>query len=246
MGTLIAIKNLSKTFREEHSKTVEALRGVNLEIKEGELLVLLGPSGSGKSTILRIMSGLEKDYGGEVKYGAGINRSDFSFVFQQFALLPWLTVAENVGLGLVGRGMSRLARTKRVGEELKLFGLEKFAHSYPRELSGGMKQRAGIARALATDPRVIFLDEPFSELDSFTADTLRQELLKIWGERRLTVILVSHNIEEALELSDRIAVLTSRPGMIEKVLVNGLPRPRNRRSKEFFALEDELYKLVKP
>ena len=124
--------------------------------------------------------------------------------------------------------------------------MDKFGHVYPRDLSGGMKQRVGIARALATNPKVIFLDEPFSELDSFTAEELRKVLLGIWEERKMTVVMVSHIVEEALELADRIAVFTPRPSKIEKILVNHLPRPRHKRSEEFFRLEDELYKVIKP
>lgn len=223
-----------------------ALDDINLSINPGELFVIAGPSGSGKSTILRIMSGLEKDFDGSVAYGRGITRKDFSFVFQQFALLPWLTVKENVEIGLIARKITPHIRARRVMAELKLLGLEKFCNHYPRELSGGMRQRVGIARAFATDPKIIFMDEAFSELDSFTAEELRHELLDIWREKKPTIILVTHLVNEAIELADRIAVLTPRPGKIEKIIKVTLDRPRAKRSPEFFALEDKLTGIIRP
>jgi len=257
MKPLITLKNISKYFMEDTGHGVSALVDISLEIFSGEIFVFVGPSGSGKSTLLRIMSGLEKDFKGEVIYGEGIALRDFSFVFQQFALLPWLTVAENISIGLVARNMSAHHIKERVNKELKRFGLEKFGNEHPRELSGGMRQRVGIARALATDPKVIFMDEPFSELDSFTAQELREELLRIWHESegneevtktrtRPTIVMVTHIVEEALELADRVAVLTPRPGKIERIVINNLPRPRQLRSPAFYTLEDELYRLIKP
>jgi NitT/TauT family transport system ATP-binding protein len=245
MRPLITLKNISKTF-DADGAPLEVLKDINLEIDVGEFFVFLGPSGSGKSTLLRIMSGLEKDYRGEVRLAADVGFGDFSFVFQQFALLPWLTVAENAAFGLLARGIPLPERKKRVSKELKQLGLERFADAYPRELSGGMRQRVGIARALATHPKVIFMDEPFSELDSFTAEELRKEILAIWQERNITVVMVTHIISEALELGDRIAVLTPRPGKIEKVVANYLPRPRVLRSEHFYLLEDQIHKLIRP
>lgn len=245
MNSIITLKNLSKSFKTA-IKPLHVLADVDLEIFDGEFFMFLGPSGSGKSTILRIMSGLEKDFSGKVELGPGITRKDMSFVFQEFALLPWMTVAQNIELGLLARNVSESGRHKIIQRELELLGLEKFGHVYPSELSGGMKQRVGIARALATNPKVMFLDEPFSELDSFTAEELRKELLKIWQERKMTVIMVTHIVEEAVELADRIAVLTPRPSRIEKLIINNLPRPRQKRTEEFFGLEDELYRVIKP
>lgn len=248
MESVISLKNITKTFifdGREPPKLI-AIEDISLDIASGEFFVFVGPSGSGKSTLLRIISGLEKDYKGEINFGKGISHDDFSFVFQQFALLPWLTVFNNVELGLLDGISSYHERKETVLRELKQLGLEKFAHSYPRELSGGMRQRVGIARALATNPKIMLLDEPFSELDSFTAEELRKELLAIWQERKMTVVMVTHIIEEALELADRIAVLTSRPGKIEKIVTNNLSRPRQKRSPEFYTLEDEIYSLVKP
>ena len=245
MPGIITLKNVTKYF-EEHGRKLLVLDNNNLSIRPGEFFVLVGPSGSGKSTILRIMSGLEKSYKGEVQLAPGLTQTDMSFVFQHFGLFPWLTVYENVELGLLSQGLSARVRQDIVMRELRQFGLEKFAKSYPKGLSGGMRQRVGIARALATEPKIIFMDEPFSELDSFTAEELRQELLQIWQARKPTIIMVTHIVAEALELADRIGVLSPRPARIEKIVVNKLPRPRALRSKEFFALEDELYKLIRP
>ena len=246
MPSIISLKNVSKYFDETPDLKLPVLVDIDLEIESGEFFVLVGPSGSGKSTLLRIMSGLEKAHKGEVVLGQGMTSRDMSFVFQQFALLPWLTVFENVELGLLSKNLDEKTRREIVMRELKQFGLEKFAHSHPRELSGGMRQRVGIARAMATEPKIIFMDEPFSELDSFTAEELRQELLGIWAQRRPTIVLVTHIVAEALELADRIAVLTPRPARIEKVVKNTLPRPRMMRSSDFFRLEDQLYSLIRP
>lgn len=246
MTPLLTLRNVSKSFRDTPGKPFTALKDITLDIRAGEFLVLLGPSGSGKSTLLRIMSGLEKSYEGDLRMAAALSRLDFSFVFQQFAIFPWLTVAENIGLGLVARHMPEGAREERVGKTLKLFRLEKSARAFPRELSGGMRQRVGMARAFCTNPTVIFMDEPFSELDSFTAEELRQELLQVWREKGMTVVMVSHNIEEAVELADRIAVFTPAPGRIEHIVENLLPRPRNKRAPEFYALYDKLEKFVRP
>ena len=244
MDKIISLKQIDKTFTEDARELV-VLRDINLEIISGEFFVILGPSGSGKSTLLRIMSGLEKQFEGTITLGQDISKSDFSFVFQQFALLPWLTIFENVEIGLFARNIPKKQRYETVMDELKRLGLEKFARSFPKELSGGMKQRVGIARSLVTKPKIIFMDEPFSALDSFTAEELRQEILSIWQVTKTTIVMVTHLISEALELSDRIAVLTSRPGKIEAILANPLSRPRQKRSEGFFKMEDKLIELVK-
>ncbi len=245
MRPAITLTGISKSFRGPHGTSVQAVQNVSLQIEEGEFFVFVGASGCGKSTLLRIMSGLEKNFEGQVDYADGIFHADRSFVFQQFALLPWLTVFGNVEMPLVARGIGEQERRHAVTAELKRFGLEKFAGSVPHELSGGMRQRVGLARALVTNPKILFLDEPFSELDSFTATALRKDLLQIWAERKMTVVMVSHIVPEALELSDRIAVLSPRPGQLEKIIINTLPRPRQQRSPDFFRLEDEMYGLIK-
>lgn len=241
----ISVRNLSKKF-EGNGNALSVLKDINLEIQPGEFFVILGPSGSGKSTLLRAMSGLEKQYTGTIEFGPNIDEGDISFVFQQFALLPWLTVYENIEMNLLAKTMTESERRKAINNELKRFGLKKFASSYPRDLSGGMRQRVGLARAFAPQPKIIFMDEPFSELDSFTAQELRTEFLHIWKESHETVVMVTHLLEEAVELADRIAVLTPLPGQIEKIITNTMPRPRKKRSPKFWKLEDELYRTVKP
>jgi ABC-type nitrate/sulfonate/bicarbonate transport system ATPase subunit len=243
MKTIFTLQNVYKTFVED-KRRLQVLENISLHITEGEFFVMVGPSGSGKSTLLRIISALEKEFVGNLTRDP--SAEDMGFVFQQFGLLPWLTVYQNIELGLLSKKLPAHHLKQVIDRELKQFQLEKFAHIFPRDLSGGMQQRVGLARAFATDPKVIFLDEPFSELDSFTANELRQELLRVWQERKLTVIMVTHIIEEAIELADRVAVLTPRPGRIEKIVTNTLARPRSRRSPEFFTLADELYQLIKP
>lgn len=246
MQPIIGIKNLKKVFKDSDHTQMVALENINLEVMEGEFFVLVGPSGSGKSTLLRIMSGLESDYDGTMMINPSIQKTDVSFVFQQFALLPWLTVHENIELGLIARNMPAKERASIVHNELVQFDLEKFAHARPRDLSGGMRQRVGIARALATNPKIIFMDEPFSELDSFTAAELRKELLAIWEKRKPTIVMVTHIIQEAVQLADRIAVMTSRPGTIEHIETNTMTRPRNERSEEFYRIEDKISSIIRP
>ncbi len=246
MSAILTLDSVSKTFSQGERKGISVLKDISLEIKEHEFFILVGPSGSGKSTLLRIMSGLEREYTGSVVLAPGYNKRDMSFVFQQFALLPWLTVYENIELGLLSRVASEHERAEIVNKELAQFGLERFARSYPKELSGGMRQRVGLARSLAVSPKILFMDEPFSELDSFTAEELRGELLNIWRERGLTVIMVTHIVEEAIELADRIAVFTPRPARVERIYENTLSRPRNRRAEQFFDLADKLYATIKP
>jgi len=242
----LKVDHVTKVFAENGETPLVALRDINLEISRGEFFVLVGPSGSGKSTLLRIMSGLEKSFDGTVTYGPGIAPEDMSFVFQHFALLPWMSVRENVELNLRSREPSEAKRKKRVDEELDRFGLSKYADTRPRDLSGGQRQRVGLARAFVSRPKIIFMDEAFSELDSFTARELRTEFLQIWKQTRETVVMVTHLIEEAVQLSDRVAVMTPQPGRIELLADNGLPRPRKERSAPFHKLADRLYKSIRP
>lgn len=248
MKSTVVVKttNLSKSYQESPGHHLLALDNVNISVYEGEFFVIVGPSGSGKSTLLRCLAGLDRDYEGQVYVLPSINPSDVSFVFQQFALLPWLTVSQNIELGLIGRNVEARMREEIIKRELDQFGLQKFAKSYPHELSAGMRQRVGIARSLATDPKILYLDEPFSELDMFTAEILRKELLDIWKSRSLTVVMVSHLIGEALEMSNKVAVLSERPGTVSKIIPNSLTRPRAMRSEEIFRLEDRIYKLLRP
>ncbi len=244
MSDILRLKNISQEFEDDNRKLL-ALKNISLTIKSGEFLMLLGPSGCGKSTLLRIMSHLQKPSRGTFAFRPDIYPADISFVFQQFALLPWLTVYQNVELGLIARHIDMGTRQKIVQRELSKLRLSKFKKAFPHELSGGMRQRVGIARALVTDPKIIFMDEPFSELDSFTAEELRQELLAIWQERKMTVVMVTHIVQEAIELADRIAVMTSRPGKIDKIIINKLERPRHKRSQGFYDMEDEITQLLR-
>jgi NitT/TauT family transport system ATP-binding protein len=191
------------------------------------------------------MAGLDEPTEGTIHYH-NCQVGDAAFVFQHFALLPWLTVEKNIALGLHHKKLSAQAKYELVARELERFGLVKFAAAYPRELSGGMQQRVGLARALATDPTIILLDEPFSELDSFTAEELRQELLNIWQKTKITIVMVTHLISEAIEMADRIVALSPSPGRVEATTQNKLARPRNLRSKAAFALEDKLRQILKP
>lgn len=245
MEPLISLTNISKTFV-ENGRRFSTLSNITITIQDKEFFIFVGPSGCGKSTLLRIMSGLEKTHEGHVTLQDNLTQRDMAFVFQQFALFPWLTVEENIGFGLLARHMPEDEKKEIVQKELLCFGLKNFSKTYPRDLSGGMRQRVGIARALATAPRILFMDEPFSELDSFTAEELRKELLELWRERKPTIIMVTHIVEEAIELADRIAVMTPRPGHIEAIFENNLERPRKERSEEFYHLEDAITKVIQP
>lgn len=244
---IIQLKNCSLSFKARFdSDRLSVLKSITLDIYKGEFFVVLGPSGSGKSTLLRVMSGLEKSFTGTAVTAPGITNVDMSFVFQQYALFPWLTVFENIALGLRHNTKDKEVIKKKVMAAANELGLGAFVQSYPRELSGGMKQRVGIARAMVIEPKIVFMDEPFSGLDSFTADTLRKDLLKIWKEKNITIILVTHLAAEAVELGDRIAVVTPRPATIEKIFINKLPRPRKKRTSAFYKIEDEIIELIKP
>ncbi len=241
MSSILSAININKYF-EEDNKRLHVLKDVSLEVGEGEFLMLLGPSGSGKSTLLRILAGIEKPTTGHVKKPSDLK---VGFVFQGFALFPWLTAYENIEFGLKMEGVHKEVRKRKVLEKIEEMGLSGFENSMPRELSGGMKQRVGIARALAIDPDIIFLDEPFSALDSFNAGKLREDLLKLWGKKKTTLVMVTHLIEEALFMADRIAMLTPIPAGIEAFVDIPLHRPRNKRSQEFFDLYDKIDKIVK-
>ena len=238
---LISATELNKYFVDGH-KRLHVLKDVDFQVKKGEFVMLLGPSGSGKSTLLRVLAGLEPYDSGQVTMAP---HSRLAFVFQSFALFPWLNVYENVEFGLKMRGDPEIKRRSIVHALIEEVGLTQFVKSYPRELSGGMRQRVGIARALAIDPDIIFLDEPFSALDSFTATQLRQELLRLWEGRGLTLVMVTHLIEEALLLGDRIVMLTPVPARIEASVTNPLPRPRDPRSPQFFKQMDQLTEIIK-
>jgi NitT/TauT family transport system ATP-binding protein len=250
MTELITVKDLSKSFSGPDGKPVPVLDGITLNVDEGEFVALLGRSGSGKSTLLRCIAGLIAPTDGEVLFRGqrltGTNR-ETTMVFQTFALLPWLTVQENVELGLEARGVAPAERTERAVRAIDLVGLDGYESAYPKELSGGMRQRVGFARALVVEPAALLMDEPFSALDVLTSENLRGELLEIWEGQRFptkTMVMVTHNIEEAVLLADRILILGTNPGRIRADLRNPLARPRQRRTPDFDALVDEIYRMM--
>lgn len=219
LHTILEIKNVTKSFRKEQ-RTLQVLENINLDVHENEVVALLGKSGSGKSTLLRIIAGLEEPTSGSAVCNDLPVRGpcpDVSMVFQSFALFPWLTVSGNIAFGLQARGLPVDEIKRRTVDMMDLIGLSDYADAWPKELSGGMRQRIGFARALAVEPELLLLDEPFSALDIYTGHKLRQELISLWEQRKFktkAMILVTHNVEEAVMLSDRILLVTGTPGTI--------------------------------
>lgn len=244
---LVSVNHVRHFYKRGASSNLLVLDNVDLKLYDNEIVALLGRSGCGKSTLLRIVSGLMPPSEGEVDIGGQPVKgpaSGLAMVFQSFALFPWLTVQENVELGLEAQGVPPEERRKRALAAIDLIGLDGFETAYPKELSGGMRQRVGLARALVVNPKVLLMDEPFSALDVLTAETLRTDLLDLWCEGRMpikAILLVTHNIEEAVLMSDRILVFSSNPGrVIAEIRVN-LPQPRNRVDPAFRALVDDIY-----
>ncbi|KIL49084.1 ABC transporter ATP-binding protein [Jeotgalibacillus campisalis] len=222
----ISIRELTKVFyKKQHSVT--AIEKISLEIKEGEFVCLVGPSGCGKTTLLRILAGLETQSTGDFTIQQSKkDRPSQSMVFQEKGILPWLTVEENVAFGLAMRHLPKAFVKERTSYFLNKVGLEKFANMYPKELSGGMKQRVSIARAFANDPEILLMDEPFGALDEQNKYILQEELLSIWSETKKTVLFITHSIDEALYLSDRVLLMSAQPGRIIAQMKLDLPRPR--------------------
>ncbi|MEH2393239.1 MAG: nitrate/sulfonate/bicarbonate ABC transporter ATP-binding protein [Nostoc sp.] len=247
---LIALKSVSKSYQQPNGQQIIILENINLELHPGEIVALLGPSGSGKSTLMRIVAGLIAPSQGEVIYHnrplVGLNPG-VAIVFQSFALYPWLTVLENVELGLKAKGEAPDYRRQKALRMIDIIGLDGFENAYPKELSGGMRQRVGFARALAVEPELLCMDEPFSALDVLTAENLRFELLDLWLERRIptqAVLIVTHGIEEAVIMADRIIVLGRNPGRIRADLPVTLPHYRDRKHPSFQALVDKVYTII--
>jgi NitT/TauT family transport system ATP-binding protein len=251
MAPFIQAQNLSLSFRPKNREPVTALTDLNLAVARGEFVSIVGPSGCGKSTFLNILLGLIKQDSGTLELNStpitGPSQ-ERAMVFQEFGLLPWRTVAANIELGLELKGTPTAARTERATELIKLVGLNGFERHYPHELSGGMKQRVGLARALATEPQVLLMDEPFAALDAQTRDLMQTELLQIWERTKKTVLFVTHSIEEAAYLSDRVIIMTARPGRTKDVLQIGLPRPRDyemRLTPEFNEIKLRIWEVLK-
>jgi NitT/TauT family transport system ATP-binding protein len=227
----LEVDHVSKRFAVDQGEGVEALHDVSLGVGEGEFVCLLGPSGCGKTTLLRIIAGLETPTEGEVRVdGVPVTGPTprLGMIFQDYSLYPWRRVLDNIAFGLELAGVERAERLGKAREYLDLVGLEGFADSFPYEHSGGMRQRVAVARALATDPAVVLMDEPFGALDAQTRNAMQRELLEIWTKTRKTVLFVTHSVDEAVFLADRIVVLTARPGRVREVVDVCEPRPRDR------------------
>jgi NitT/TauT family transport system ATP-binding protein len=232
----LELRDISKTFMAEKGESVESLSNINLTVKNEEFVCLLGPSGCGKTTLLRIIAGLDYPSTGTVMLGGTVidrPNPQLAMIFQEYSLYPWKTVVNNIAFGLEIRGIPQWKRSEIVKKYLEIVGLEGFENSYPYELSGGMRQRVAVARALAVDPTILLMDEPFGALDAQTRNMLQHELLNIWEKTKKTILFVTHSVDEAVFLADRIVVLTPRPGTICEVIPIDQPRPRDRTSVEF-------------
>jgi NitT/TauT family transport system ATP-binding protein len=240
---MLSIKNLNKTYHTEEGDEVVVLSDINLYVADKEFVCFIGPSGCGKTTLLRITAGLEKPDSGTLTVnnepikGPGPDRG---MVFQEYSLFPWRTVLKNITFSLELKKIPKSEREKIARDFLELVGLSKFADSYPHELSGGMKQRVAIARALVNDPDVLLMDEPFGAVDAQTRNRLQHELLNIWEKKKKTVLFITHSVDEAVFLADKVVVFTARPGRVKEVISVDLPRPRERTSFEANAVREHL------
>jgi NitT/TauT family transport system ATP-binding protein len=247
---LCELRNVDKEFPQGKGPPLRVLEGISLAVRRNEVVALLGPSGCGKSTILRILAGLTSPTTGKVLYhGApldGLNPG-IGFVFQSFALYPWMTVTQNVEAVLRAKGLALDEVSARASRAIRTVGLAGFEEAYPRELSGGMKQRVGMARALSLDPEMLFMDEPFSQVDALTAESLRAEVIDIWAAKDKnpsSIVMVSHDIKEVVYMADRIVVLDANPGRVRTVVENSLPRPRDYRAPALLQLVDRLHDII--
>lgn len=246
MTEILQIKNVRKWFDGGERKLL-VIDGVSLNVMEGEFVSILGPSGCGKTTLLRIIAGLERQDEGEVLLrgkpikGPGQDRA---MVFQDYALFPWRNVLGNILFGLEIRNIPKKEALEKAKRFIKLVGLEGFEKSYPHELSGGMRQRVALARALVCEPEILLMDEPLSALDAQTRNVMQAELVRIWNETKTTIIYVTHNIEEAVYMADRIAVLSKRPAKLLELVEVNMDRPRDRFSKEFIDLRAKIFRLM--
>lgn len=239
MNSIFKINQVSKIYAETH-----ALSEINLEVYENEFLCFLGPSGCGKSTLLEIIAGLQKQTEGEVLFEDRLHlkpSKEIGFVFQDASLFPWKTIIDNIAFGLEISGVSKKERFEIARHYLELVGLEGFEKKYPHQLSGGMRQRAGIARALANKPKVLLMDEPFSAVDHLTRLQLQEDVLEIFNKQKTTIVFVTHDVSEAVYLADRIVLFTPRPGKIKHIYNVKVPRPRNRDDKLLIDLQNRIY-----
>ncbi len=246
---LIEVRHVDKSYPGRHG-IMMIMQDISFEVADSDFLAIVGPSGCGKSTLLRLIQGLDHTTAGEIRFRdrpvAGVVPG-MAMVFQNFALYPWLTVQQNVAFGVEAMGWDASRVRTAVERYISVTGLVGFEEAYPRELSGGMRQRVGLARALAVEPAVLLMDEPFSSLDPLTAEGLREEVLQLWREPQLppdAVLLVTHNIEEAILLADRVLVLSHRPAHVLAEVRIDLPRPRDRKSEAFYELTDRVYSLI--
>jgi sulfonate transport system ATP-binding protein len=244
----LQLRNVDKSY-EVDGRVLEVLTGIDLVVEPGEFVSLVGASGCGKSTILRLIVGLDIEHGGDILLdgrpvtGPGLNRG---IVFQEHRLLPWLTIEQNVGLSLAATNRPAAECARLVRDHINLVGLQGFERAYPHQLSGGMAQRAAIARGLVNQPEILLLDEPFGALDALTRAHLQNELLQIWSRERITMVMVTHDVEEAVFLSDKIVVLAPRPGRIRRIIDIDLPHPRDRGDPRFIALRRQALDELSP
>lgn len=244
---MIKIKGVTKTFGAGEGKVI-ALTPVDMHIEKGEFITIVGPSGCGKSTLLRLISGLETMTDGTIELGSSDKKRPVGFVFQDAVLLPWKTVVENIRFPLDTSGVPRSVSDPKVADLIELIGLNGFEGALPKQLSGGMRQRTAIARALADDPPILLMDEPFSAVDLMTRETLNDELLRIWEQTGKTILLVTHSVEEAAYLGSRVMVMSARPGRLRKIFKAGIPRPRSeatKRDSKYLDLVSELRVLMR-
>ena len=242
----ITLKNVKKEFLTGKGDKVTALGNINLSVPESEFVCILGPSGCGKSTMLRIIAGLETATEGEVIYkGQEIvgAHKEIGLVFQNYSLMPWLNVLDNIALGLNFAGVGKKERLEKAEYYLEMIHMKDFGKAFPYELSGGMQQRVAIARALANDPQVLLMDEPFGALDAYTRIVLQQELLSIWENHKKTIIFVTHSVDEAIYLADRVIFMAPKPSRIEKEFLIDIPRVRQRNNPRYGELTEEMLKL---
>jgi NitT/TauT family transport system ATP-binding protein len=246
MGRLV-ISDLTQEFTKDDGSVLTALDHISLEVDDKEFVCILGPSGCGKTTLLRLIAGLNTARSGSVMLDGVEMRGPspkIGFVFQEYSLFPWRNVMDNIAFGLEMQKKPRDERYRIAEQYLRLVGLTQFANSFPSELSGGMRQRVAVARALALDPVILLMDEPFGALDAQTRNMLQKELLEIWEKTRKTIVFITHSVDEAVYLSDRIIVLSPRPGRVCKIVPIDLPRPRDRTSVEFATLRRDILDLI--